>query len=209
MKTQEIIEQNKDIYPDFLYYLKIIDKIESNLQKYPDISIEASKALLEWICKTIIINSSPWITREEKKRINNQDFSVTFKEAVKNLNRITNVEGTFVEAFKNMMNQLWYVRNGRWDISHWKATPKESSSDYDFAYLIRNVIDSICFYILGLYFNNTVEKSYGENEDFNTYLDENNEEIFSQPYSYALFTLDYDRYESELDIYNANIEENE
>lgn len=209
LKTKEIIEHNKSIYKDFLYYLKVIQKVEDNLSKNPDISIEACKSLVEGICKTIIFDSTPWITKEEKKRINNQDFVQTFKDAINKLSWITDVEWDFVNCFKNIMTQLWRIRNGRGDISHWKATPKESSSSPDFAFLIRNMTDDICYYILWLYFNQTEEVTYEDNEEFNNYLDENNEEVFSQPYSYALFTLDVDRYESELDFYNANKEEDE
>ncbi len=208
-KTKEIIEHNQIIHKDFLYYLRITQKIEGNLNKNPDISIESCKTLIEGICKTIILNSIPWITSAEKKRIEKQDFVITFKEAMNKLSGITDVEWNFINTFKNMMTQLWRLRNCRGDISHWKATPKEHCSSYDFALLVTNITDNICYYILWLYFNASEEITYENNEEFNNYLDEDNEEIFWQSYSFAMFTLDYDKYESELDLFNANQEENE
>lgn len=87
---KELIIKNKEKFPEFEYYIPIIEKAETNQEEHPDIAIECCNSLVQGISKTIIFSLlSSFITSlsklpkvDIKKLINNESVHVQFSTAL-------------------------------------------------------------------------------------------------------------------------------
>ena len=129
--------------------IALVEKIEENQDTNPDICIEACKALIEGVSKTVLEKTDNTLTRKE---INKLDFYPLYKKAIKKLdealsNSISESENQFEMEFCNrfatVIQQLGEVRNSRSDISHGRAVPKERYSCPKFSRTIKGFTDHI------------------------------------------------------------------
>ncbi len=124
---KKLINRHLEDFPEFVYYLPIIDKAERNEIPHPDISIECCNSLIQGICKTIIIRLDPLKTATDLKKSDTQDL---VKPALKLLKHNDDVvEDDFVRRSVSITFAISTLRNARGDISHGKAVPKEIQSD--------------------------------------------------------------------------------
>lgn len=199
-KTRKIIQDNIHSFPEFSYYLSIVNKIEENVQIMPDVSIETSKALLEGVSKTLLKNlDSAYV-----ESINDKPSDLV-KRVLEKMSRYVEIDVGVLRAASSFIHRVTEIRNSSGDISHGKAVPKLISSNIDHAKIIAHITDGTIEFILNLYFQmkwQSVEiLIYEENELFNEYLDSQYqfEEI---KYSKALFDQDLVVYKDKLNRYN-------
>ena len=93
------------------------------------------------------------------------------------------------------MKTLGEVRNNRGDISHGRLSPKEEVSTPELARLVFDMTKAFLTYILNIFFavkrkQIAEETKYEDNEEFNNYLDEQNELEGKLSYIRALFDQD-------------------
>ncbi|MBL7047616.1 MAG: abortive infection family protein [Candidatus Marinimicrobia bacterium] len=188
--TRDIINRHLSTHSEFEYYTTIIDKIENNFINNPDISIEACKALIEGICKTILLKLENSFTL---KIVNSMEFPELFKKACLSINRFCPFEIDFIHRTSSMICRMAELRNERGDISHGKSAPKEVTSTKESAKMIMHVTDGITSYILGSFFK--IDLTYKEEIQYDDYpvlnemLDEENP-LDGISYSRALFDQD-------------------
>jgi hypothetical protein len=205
-QTRDIIKRHRRTHETFEYYDLIIEKVEKNVSKNPDISIESSKALIEGICKSILLRLDSSLS---EKVVNNMKFKPIYSNTCNLISQHVEFEIDFIYRTSAMIDRLAELRNERGDISHGKAAPKKYVSDIETAKMVMRVTDSILTYILTAYFSIDLsykeEIVYEDNSEFNDFLDESYclEEVV---YSRALYDQDYDAYEEQLRDYLDNVE---
>lgn len=87
---QDLIVRNRDKFPEFEYYLPIIEKAKQNQEDHPDITIECCNSLIQGISKTIIFSSLSSFLRslnrlprvDIQKLIKNESVHVQFSTAL-------------------------------------------------------------------------------------------------------------------------------
>jgi hypothetical protein len=87
---QDLIVRNLDKFPEFEYYLPIIDKAKQNQEDHPDITIECCNSLIQGISKTIIFSSLSSFLKslnrlprvDMQKLIKNESVHVQFSTAL-------------------------------------------------------------------------------------------------------------------------------
>ncbi|MEM9273758.1 MAG: hypothetical protein AAGA80_12445 [Cyanobacteria bacterium P01_F01_bin.143] len=87
---KDLILRNKDKFPEFEYYVPIIEKAQDNQENYPDITIECCNSLVQGISKTIIFSLlSSFLTSlsklpniDIKKLLKNESVNVQFSTAL-------------------------------------------------------------------------------------------------------------------------------
>lgn len=206
-QTRYIIERHQHTHESFEYYGLIIEKIENNASKNPDISIESSKALIEGVCKSILLRLDGSLSEKE---VNSMTFPKIYSNACDHISQHVEFEIDFIYRTLSMIVRIAELRNERGDISHGKAVPKKHVSDVETAKMVMRVTDSILSYILTAYFSIDLsykeEIAYKKNPAFNDFLDESYclEGIV---YSQALYDQDYDAYEEQLRDYLDDLEE--
>ncbi len=210
--TKNILKKCIAEYQDFEYYSIIIDEIEHNIHSKPDLSIESSKALIEGICKSILLNLKTSTTR---KRVDKYDFSELFKETCSALSDHSEIEIDFIHRASSVVHYLGELRNKRGDISHGKAVPKVELSNVELAKFTATLTNGIVEYLLSIFLKIDVsykaEILYDDNPDFNAYLDE---EVYLDGVSYSLAMFDQDiiAYKEQLSVFKdsrEDIEESE
>lgn len=199
--TRDIIQTNKSRHADFLYYERIIEKVENNFQKNPDIAIESAKALIEGISKTILLKLD---VAQTKAKVNSMDFPALFKKACSNIGTHTEFEEDFINRASSLIHILAELRNSRGDISHGKAAPKDEFSSVACARMVMHTTDALVQYILESYFK--IDLSYKEKISYDQYPEFNEEldEIYPLEivkYSKALFDQDPTEYEEQLKVH--------
>lgn len=202
--TKKIINDNNEKFLEFDYYFTQIESINSNLEQKPNISIESCKALIEWICKSITKRLD--ITKTDKE-LKDMALNVLYSTTIKKLWEQTDIDLDYIKHLGNLIKRLWEIRNNTCDIGHWKSVPNENNNTKEFAYLIAKVTDGLVRYLLKAFF--TIDFSAKEeilyddikNEEFNTYLDTENE-IDWISYSKALYEQDKNDYIQRLRNYN-------
>jgi len=200
-KTRQIIDDNKDKFPEFQYYHNIIDKIEENIEKMPDITIESCKSLVEGVSKGILK-----YLKEEYKQIGRKDGSTQnyLKRVLKKVSKNSKVDIEFIRSTANFVKRIAEIRNERGDISHGKAAPKEAVSDKHLAGSIAHITDGLVCYLLSIFFDTDwsylEEVKYEKNDEFNQFLDDGLE-IEGVTYSKALFDQDPISYKQQLENY--------
>jgi hypothetical protein len=196
--TRNIIDLHKSSHEDFEYYIIILEKIENNFDKNPDISIESAKSLIEGISKSILLRLD--ITKTEAS-VNKMEFPELFKNSCWSIHRHISIEDDFIHRSSTMIQRLAELRNTRGDISHGKASPKKDVSTAATAQMIMHITDAIVNYMLDAFFK--IDLSFKEqivyesNIEFNEELDES----FPLPgitYSRALFEQDKILYKEQL-----------
>ena len=197
-KTRGIISANIEKHSHFEEYFKIIDIIQANEFKNPDICIESCKALIEGISKTIIVNLDNTRTAEN---IDDDNLPKLFKESMNLLSdNCEDIEGDFVMRFSAIIQVLGEIRNKRGDISHGRMAPKAIYSSRKLATTVMNMTESILEYVLEHYFSldfNSGRLVYDELEEYNIWLDDNTDfPIKKAKYSQLLYENDYDEYEN-------------
>lgn len=221
----ELIVANTEFYPEFRYYISIMKKAERNLSNQPDICIEACKALLEGVSKSIIERLDATV---ERKELDKKDVGPLIKQAARLLRKADNIiEDDFVTRCSSLAHALGTLRNERGDISHGKAVPKTVRSNDRLSNLCMSMTENILCYMLEAFFNipliakETPEKdlevkenetdlpvvSYEKNAEFNEWLDDK----YPLPdgrliYSSALFELYYEDYVIQLEEFQDSLE---
>ena len=202
--TRDIISQHLVTHNEFDYFMSIVEKVEKNFDKNPDISIESAKALIEGISKTILLRMNSCYTQI---KVNSMGFPDLFKEACLSLNKNGPFETEFIHRTSSMISRMAELRNERGDISHGKAAPKKVTSTKESAKMIMHVTDGIVSYILGTFFKIDLafkeEIRYEDNPKFNEMLDEA-KSIDGISFSKALFDQDTVAYEEKLRNYLDN-----
>jgi len=199
MKTMRgIISANIEKHSHFEEYFKIIDIIQANEFKNPDICIESCKALIEGISKTIFLNLDNTISAED---ICNDNLPKLFKQSINLLStRCEDIEGEFAIRFSGIIKVLGEIRNKRGDISHGRVAPKVIFSSCKLATTVKNMTESMLVYVLEHYF--TIDFSndmliYKDLEEYNSWLDDNTDfPIKKAKYSQLLYENDIDEYEN-------------
>lgn len=196
------INAYKSSHEDFEYYLTIVEKIENNCIKNPDISIESSKSLIEGMSKTMLLRLE---LNHTLSSVNEMDFSELFRNACWGIKRHVPIDDDFIHRTTSMIHRMGEIRNDRGDISHGKAIPKVDVSSPEMSTMIMQVTDSIVNYMLQLFFkidlSHKEQITYEDNPDFNTELDD----AYVLPgikYSKALFHQDLVAYEEQLKDFN-------
>ena len=211
-QVKDLINKHYDTHNDFEYYYAIIEKIEENVNHQPDISIESSKALIEGVCKTILLNLD---SSYNKSKLNNHKLPKLFKIACDLIDeKITDEQNTFEIDFtyraQNLVSRMAELRNDRGDISHGKFVPKEDVSTKECANMVMQVTNAVVSYILKVFFSIDLsykeEIQYKDNPGFNEFLDENYP-IDGLSYSKALFDQDFVEYDEQLEEFLLNIAE--
>lgn len=199
-QTKDILKALESRYTNIDYYQTIIQKIEENVESYPDISIESCKALLEglskFIWKQIDLSYDALIADK-------MDFHPVVRQAMTKLADLNeDIELDFVNKVNKLIVSIGEVRNKRGDISHGKLSPKEYFSDSQFAYLVMNITDNMLYYVLHSFSKVSLikELEYEDHPEFNEWLDNENL-ITNLSYSKALFDQDQVAYEQELENY--------
>jgi len=200
-KTRTIIDNNKENFYEFDYYHNILDKIEENIEKMPDICIESCKSLIEGVSKTILNKLN--ISYVEKGR-NADTPRDLFKKAIDNIPVTISHDSEFVFKVCDLVSRMTEIRNKSGDISHGRSSPKEIESDKNLAIFISEITDSLAFYLLNIYFKADLSYikgiDYDENIEFNAFLDSKNDNL-DIIYSRALFDQDPVLYEEQLNNY--------
>ena len=210
INVKRIIERNLDRFPEFEYYYLIIEKLERNREKHPEIAIECSKSLIEGISKTIIIalNKS-----ESEDTLKKKKLAPIYTDAINILVKYDETfEIDYISSFNHLIKLIGEIRTHRGDISHGKPVPKSQKTSIPFATAIIGFSSSFLVYILEHYFSleiihdEKIPYDKKENESFNKMLDE----LYSFPsicYSQALYEQDYETYLEELQNYQETIKE--
>ncbi len=213
-RLENLIKENLSDFPDFIYYLPIIDKANKNQYQHPDITIECCNSLIQGICKTIILNLDLSSSENDFKKKDTQDI---IKPALKLIKAGDNVyENDFATRAASLALAISTLRNARGDISHGKAVPKVISSNLELARTAKEITSSLLSYTLASYYSislslETDDKdqstiiSYDDNSDFNDYLDELYPLDGRVLYSEALYDKYYDDYEIQLSEYKEDI----
>jgi len=206
-KTRQIIVDNEQDFPDFKYYLKIIDVIDENISVMPDVSIESCKSLIEGISKTILNNlGEPY----NDKGKNADSPSKLLRGVLEVFKLKTDIEIEMIQNTCGFVYRLSELRNERGDISHGKSVPKDQDSDHRLSELVGEITDAVVKYMLTVYFktdwSDSEDIKYDDNIEFNQLLDSEHE-LEEVSYSRALFDQDFVAYEENLNNYLSNIEE--
>lgn len=110
---QDLIVRNRDKFPEFEYYLPIIEKARQNQEDHPDITIECCNALIQGISKTIIFSSLSSFLKslnrlprvDMQKLIKNESVHVQFSTALNILEKGIE-DSVFFELIEKAFNSL-------------------------------------------------------------------------------------------------------
>ncbi|ELA7921218.1 hypothetical protein Q4905_003536 [Vibrio alginolyticus] len=213
---KHLIRRYEQWFPEFNYYFLVIEEIERFRTTKPDISIDGCAALIEGICKTIILDLDD---EQEKEKLNKMAKNKLAHRAVSLLKDNDDIyENTFANRAAEFIGTMGTLRNARGDISHGKASPKELPEDSNLTRLIIEFTDSLTRYLLSSYFNKELDNrrtkleeiEYEENLEFNEYLDDKyNYESSKVSYSQALYDQYYEDYLVQLADYKDQQEPEE
>lgn len=218
---KSLITRNLDQFPDFEYYIPIIEKAERNQKPHPDIAIECCLSLIQGISKTIILKLDKKAEPDKLENDNNESrVHHQFKRAAELLKENDDIyETAFTGSCSGLTTALAKLRNARGDISHGRAVPKILQSDIELARLIMEITDSLLRYTLGSFFALDLDKRAKEleslaqeeedlikyedesNREFNDFLDESYPYEGKLLYSQALYTLYYEDYTIQLQAF--------
>ena len=225
--VKELIEHHSEDFPDFAYYMPIIDKVFAYQESRPDTCIECCNSLFQGICKTIVLNLDATSTLEELERPSEGKSDKLVKRALRCLNSEDDtVEMGFSQSCAGLASAISLLRNKRGDITHGKAVPKVLYSNMELSRSVVEMTDSLLRYMLASYFARQIEAreharemeakssepdeelaDYNHNPDFNDYLDEINPPEGKVIYSHALFHLYLEEYQIELEEFRASQED--
>lgn len=199
-ELKELIDFHKKDFEHFEYYYLLIEKIENNLIKQPDITIECCKSLIEGISKTILLSLDESLN--EQYILKNYNLQKIIKECKSKLSENNfNFEIEFLNGFDHNIKLIGEIRTKRGDIAHGKSSPKEEESTFIFAKFIKNFTNSYLVYILESYYEieSLYKLKYYDYPNFNDILDEEIELGGKLRYSLALFQQDPIEYNTRLE----------
>lgn len=201
-KTRQIINDQKSKFPEFQYYHNILDKIEENREKMPDIAIESCKALVEGVSKAILKKLLvPYVDKGSRA----ETPRGLLKKVLDNIPGVGFHDPEFVCRTCELVARMTEIRNERGDISHGRFSPKEIESDKNLAEFIAHVTDGTIYYLLKIYFNADLsyldEIKYEDSPEFNQSLDDDHQIDGIVLYSKALFDQDLTFYKEQLSEY--------
>lgn len=206
--VKTLINENSEKFGHFSYYETVIEVIEQNVLRQPDICIGSCKSLIEGISKTILKALNP---AQTDAVLNRKVFKDLFREALAALaQRNPTMEAEFVRRSVGVVQVIGEIRDRRGDISHGKIAPKELASYAQFSKLIMQMTEGIAFYMLDQFFAIDLtfaqEVKYEDNDEFNALLDRQNP-LDGLSYSKALFDQDNVSYCEQLLDYQTEQEE--
>lgn len=224
-RLKTLIEENLPDFPEFSYYLPIIEKALNYHASRPDTAIECCNSLLQGFSKTVVLNLDPKATAADLDSRAEAGTDKLIKRALRCLKANDDVyEDDFASRGASLALAIATLRNARGDISHGKAVPKLLESHTNLANVANEMSGSLLRYILSSYFiimSNkrlavqlpTTEEpepfTYDDNPDFNDYLDELYPLEGKLLYSEALFNLYQEDYEIQLSEFRASQDEAE
>ena len=220
-----LISINLEKFPEFDYYIPIIEKAKENEVPHPDIAIECCNSLVQGISKTVVLRLDPTADKEklDKSRSENSTDAI-FKRALNCIKENDDVyEEDFVRRGVSLAFAISTLRNARGDISHGRAVPKELQSNRELARVVMEMTASLLRYTLASFYiiefdraSDELEEveipsekpetdllivNYEGNEEFNNYLDDQYALDGKVIYSKALYELYYEDYLLQLDEY--------
>lgn len=229
-RLKQMIVDNKAVLPDFEYYLPIIDKALNYEESRPDTAIECCNSLLQGFSKTVILNLEYGVDRVELDKQSEAKSDKLIKRALRCLKDNDDVyEDDFATRGASLALAIATLRNARGDITHGKAVPKEVQSHLSLAVVSNEMTGTILRYIYSSYLKITAERvaaeapkevttaepkpdfdlEYGDNPDFNDFLDEQHPLPGKMVYSEALFLSYIEEYQIELDSFREAEDEDE
>ena len=209
---------------DAKYYKELLNTIDSYVSEKPDITIETCKAIIEGLCKLILME----LEQTPESYFKDPDLKLPrlFKEARNALkkhiddnlsniiydNSIIEQYGMIPSLLEQLLNpeivaKIGTIRNEHGDISHGRTPLKQQVNDEDLADLIVGLTDNVCAYMLKKFHQVKEEVvHYEDNADFNEYLDEMHSLENDIVYSKALFEQQPETYEVLLGDYKLENE---
>lgn len=229
-RLKQMIVDNKATLPDFEYYLPIIEKALNYEESRPDTAIECCNALLQGFSKTIILNLEDGAERADLDKQSEAKSDKLIKRALRCLKDNDDVyEDDFATRGASLALAIATLRNARGDITHGKAVPKELQSHQSLAEVSNEMTGTILRYMYTGYLAIIVDRraqeapeavepeepkpdfdlEYGDNPDFNDFLDEQQPLPGKMLYSEALFLSYIEEYQIELDAFREAEDEDE
>lgn len=224
-RLRNLIEENLAEFPEFDYYLPIIDKAKRFETSRPDTTIECCNALLQGISKTVVLGLDGRASLAELDTKSESKTDKIVKRALTCLKQNDDVyEEEFCRRGAGLADAISLLRNARGDISHGRAVPKRLASHHGLARASNEVTGSLLSYMLSSYFIAKLEApkpvepeepkpdfdlEYNDNPDFNDYLDEENPLPGKMLYSEALFLSYIEEYQIGLDAFRETEDEDE
>ncbi|MFY0598013.1 MAG: hypothetical protein JXQ85_16400 [Cognatishimia sp.] len=216
-KLRILIEESKIDFPEFGYYLPIVDKALRYETERPDTTIECVNSLLQGFSKTIIIGLENGVNEDELDKPSEAKSDKLIKRAMKCLRENDDqYEDDFARRGASLALSIATLRNARGDITHGKAVPKRLNSHRNLAASCNELGGSLLRYMYASYQSIALERrtlesagtieeadtgadgefevNYDDNPDFNEFLDEQNPLDGKLLYSEALFHLYLEEY---------------
>jgi len=185
----------------------LLQEIETNIEKEPDISIESCKSLFESIARNILSRLDPTYSEKLTKNLDPTALLKNAKDRL--LERSIENEENLIIRLTSVVQIINDLRNQRGDIAHGRNLPKKVRSSIQLAQAIKSFTDGFASYLLYLYFSidltYTEPIRYEDNPDFNDYLDEENPIKGIVKYSKAFFDQDSVAYENELEEFRGDL----
>lgn len=219
-RLRELILDQRDRFPDFVYYLPLIDKAIDYRHSRPDTSIECCNSLIQGISKTVILNLDADATREDVDGRAEGRTDTLLKRALTLIQQHADVaEDGFVRRGVSLAKAIGELRNVRGDVSHGKAVPKLIESNAHLAVAANAVMDGILSYLLATFLiaaeNLADERAayvsldYDQYPDFNDFLDEEYPPRGKVVHSRALYEFYPEDYRIQLGDFVATDEDGE
>jgi hypothetical protein len=221
-RLRKLIIDNLALLPDFDYYIPIIEKALNYEESRPDTAIECCNSLLQGFSKTIILDLEDGVDRADLDKQSEAKSDKLVKRALRCLKDNDDVyEDDFATRGASLALAIATLRNARGDITHGKAVPKELQSHLSLAVVSNEMTGTILRYMYSSYLQIVADRlakevqpqisedeptpefdiEYGDNPDFNDFLDEENPLPGKMLYSEALYLSYLEEYQIQLDEY--------
>lgn len=216
-KLKNLIEESRADFPEFSYYLPIVEKALQYETNRPDTTIECVNSLLQGFSKTIIVDLENGVTEDDLDKPSEAKSDKLIKRAMKCLKENDDqYEDDFARRGASLALSIATLRNARGDISHGKAVPKRLNSHKNLAASCNDLGGSLLRYMFASYQSIALERralesaeaieeedtgpdgefdvGYDDNPEFNEFLDDQNPLEGKLLYSEALFQLYLEEY---------------
>ncbi|MBU0570610.1 MAG: abortive infection family protein [Candidatus Omnitrophica bacterium] len=205
--------QNVEQVPSMSPFLEHLSAIEGNIAVNPTLCIEACKALIEGVCKTILTNKNvpfyetstcSFLVKSSIEAVLQSEDS--YRSDISELGR----------RIAGVAQKLEEIRNNTTFASHGMDALNPRLTE-TVAILGSKITDTICGFILNCYNNNRLRSPdhrihYDDCTPFNEYFDEQNPLLLGVipiSASEALFGQDYEAYKAAYFEYLSNLESGE
>lgn len=179
-----------------------IEQIENNTETNPNISLDATKSLLESIAKTILIDKGQSFDDKNVWKLVKQAFA-SLPIFVVLENKDSEETKKILSALYTISLSIWTFRNNHWFISHWNDLQAKKFNRYllELAISSSDVLSSFLIISHSEDFKDRSRIYYDECEEFNAWFDKNNDSLeIAGIYisaSRALFDQDIEAYKDE------------